>query len=122
MTKLPSCSGSPKSPPHDAGRHHAAQVRVELVAVHAAQHDPPAIHGQDAVHDRDRAEAGPQRDRLGVGGDRDRVQPRDLGRPRLDRPGVVGGAVGRSASPSSGTLTRAPAGPSTRSRPRPSGP
>ncbi len=73
--------------PHRLRVDRPARLRVELVPVHPAEEQPPAVDLDDPVLDRDRAETDPQgrplagRDQLRV------VQPGRLGGPRLDRKG-----------------------------------
>ena len=70
--------------PHDLLGDRAAVVGVELVAVDAAEQDPPAVDLQQPVLDRDAAEADPQRHALARARDLGVVEPGQLGAPRLD--------------------------------------
>ena len=71
--------------PHHLLRHRAAVVGVELVAVDAAEQDPPAVDLQQRVLDHDGAEADPQPHALARARDLGVVEARELGAPRLDR-------------------------------------
>ena len=73
----------------DVGAHHvladrAAGVRVELVAVDAAQQDAPPVDGQQPVLDGDAPEADLQPHALAGGRQRRVVESRELGAPRRD--------------------------------------
>jgi hypothetical protein len=75
---------------HDRLCHRTPAIRVPLVPVDPTQQHAAAVDAQLAVLGRDRAEADPQRDRLACGAQLAVVEPRQLGAPRLDRPGGDG--------------------------------
>ena len=67
---------------------HPAELRMGLVPVHPAERDRRAVDQQLRVRDLHRAEPDPEPDLLAGGRDDGLVQPRGLGRPRIDRPDV----------------------------------
>lgn len=68
---------------HHIPRHRAAKPGMVLVAVYAAKQDPPAVHFELGVLDRDAPEAQLQRDSLAGGADSGVVEAWDFGGPRL---------------------------------------
>ena len=70
--------------PHHLLRDRAAVVGIELVAVDAAEEDPPAVDLQQPVLDHHGAEADPQPHALARARDLGVVEARELGAPGLD--------------------------------------